>query len=63
MSANFHPNYIQNNSISDFEILQTLGKLPSLYFTEKGIENLCKRFGVTESHLRYLISSAQKIRR
>jgi len=45
---------------SDYSIIKTLQRLPSLSFSETGIKNLCKRFRVTESHLRQLISSAQK---
>lgn len=46
--------------VPDFEILKFLSLLPHLHFSDKGIKNLCQRFGVPETKLEHLINSIQR---
>jgi hypothetical protein len=46
--------------MSDFEIVKSLKRLPSLSFSEKGLENLCKRYRIKPDHLQRLISESLK---
>jgi hypothetical protein len=57
---NSHRKAILTSTISDFEIIKSLKRLPTLSFSEKGLENLCKRYGITMSHLQRLISESLK---
>jgi hypothetical protein len=58
-SSNQH-NTISVGQISDFNIVKSLKRLPSLSFTQKGMENLCKKYNITNDHLQRLISESLK---
>lgn len=54
-------NDIIPGNTSETRIMQFLKAVPHLEFSEKGIENICKRFEITKEELRERIQSVNNI--